>query len=103
MDRLRILRTLDSTPGIFVSLNEALILADALHKEFSKPAKPRLNTHEGRVAFARSLPEVMNELPDRKIHAIKNLRDAIMAIDPAQGGLKECKDAVEAISPPRPW
>ena len=113
MDRLRVLRTI-SANAPFLSLAQALLLADALHAEFYKPRPSRasrplydLNTHEGLVAFARTRPEVMGWMPDSKIRAIKALREVAQTIDPARYGnnllptyigLREAKDAIDTIA-----
>lgn len=78
-------------------------------------AAPRdLSTLEKRVAFARSLPAVMDEVrADRKISAIKALREAtrdqgfVLGDDNTSTldvmGLKTAKDTLDSIMPPRPW
>lgn len=105
MDKIRILTVLAAHTSM--SLTDALALAHALNAEFSKPrqAKIDLSTFDGRVAFAKSQPEVMKHLPDRKIQAIKELRQAMTAQPGgfAYSGLRECKDAIDVLAPPRPY
>jgi len=97
MDTLGILRTLAaSIHGL--ALDEALRIADAIMRDHGNE-RPNLSTLEGRVAFARSLPEVVNALDaGKKIQAIKALREASMEHGPTMS-LVESKHAVDAIDP----
>lgn len=70
------------------------------------PNEPfNLHTQDGRVAFARTLPDVMREVnAGRKIQAIKALRTALQDAH-APCGLKESKEAIDPLMPHRvdPW
>jgi len=74
-----------------LSLRTALILANALASDV-----PNLSTHEGRVEYARSIPEVVDALRDGIIPAIKALRTASQDHGPIMS-LMEAKQAVEAL------
>jgi ribosomal protein L7/L12 len=92
MDRLRALHVLARTTSL--PLYEALAVVEALHKEFApkRHGKADLSTFEGRVAFARTLPAVMDNIHAGKtIQAIKELRTATSL------SLLEAKNAVDAI------
>lgn len=59
---------------------DALNLADAIAKEFAPKQRNKGSlataTLDERVAFARTVDGVLRNLPDRKIQAIKALREA---------------------------
>ena len=87
-------------------LAQAMTAADAVYAR-SPLALPGAHTpitsHNELVAFAKTLPLVMDYLHDgKKINAIKELRAAVHDVfgEPTAskwGGLKNCKEAIEDI------
>ncbi len=92
--------------NVHMTLNEAIILADTMVIA-SRPVPkrtyvPNLRHHAGLVEFARRCPEVMKNLPDKKIQAIKALRGEIAKVEGSLGwaySLRSCKDAIDTICP----
>lgn len=82
----------------FNDLSAAISLAN----QFVTESVPALDTHESRVAFARTLPEVMQFVNDGlKIQAIKALRQAISdaGYQHPHSGLLACKNAIDELMP----
>ena len=85
-------------------MSEALPLALRVEQESKARGVPQ-NMDE-LIALGRSTPDVMDNIEHRKINAIKALRVAVheradaagLVENPALGGLKACKEAVEAIA-----
>lgn len=84
-----------TSPGLQVQ--KALALAEQINALYPEPNLPfdwHRATFDQRVAYTRTLPTVMSNLPDRKIGAIKELRMI------SNLGLREAKDVIDAIQPP---
>lgn len=97
------LRFLTTIAGIVdgISLDAALRLVEASNDYRSNTVDP-LTTHEGRMQFGRELVAVTDNIQsDRKIAAIRELRDALR-LKGYQPGLREVKDAVDALVPEFP-
>jgi len=94
--RLEFLHALNlSAPTI--SLAKALELAQFV----IEPGVIDLTTHEGKVAFSKVDPEIQAFVNgDRKIQAIKALREAASKAG-ASSGLLECKNAIDEVMPRR--
>lgn len=111
MNMLAALRAI-ATVKPYMEVSEALTLAEAVCDK-PRPRRGRVpvqwwKTHEGRVAFARKCPEIQALLPNKRIQAIKELREQA---DRAQRqandthrwvGLKEAKDAIDTVCPYTP-
>ena len=94
-------------PGITVA--NALGLVEDAQRYLSTTERPirflyDLSTLDGRVAYTRSLPDVMQYVTDeyattKKIQGIKALRAAMADVAPEWSGLKECKDVMDVLCP----
>ena len=87
-------------------LAQALVAADAVYARSPAVLSPfpaTIASHSELVAYAKTVPAVMDYLRDsKKINAIKELRAAVndnfpASVAAAWGGLKQCKDAIEDI------
>ena len=87
-------------------LAQAMEAADRVYARspLALPEPPAdITSHSELVAYAKTVPAVMDYLRDsKKINAIKELRAAVndnfpASVADAWGGLKACKDAVEDI------
>jgi hypothetical protein len=80
-----------------VTLRSALEFVNKWVIDEPSPETFDLDTASGLAAFARTQPQVMQFLPDRKVTAVKELRAV------TNKGLRECLDAVNLLIPPPRW
>lgn len=81
-----------------ITLDQALRIMEVSEDRLRSTVHP-LTTHEGRVQLARETDAVTDALKNgKKIQAIKELRTLLSAKTGTIAGLRECKDAVDALA-----